>query len=121
MKPIKGFLSVTGSLFALCCVVSGATLLDQVTSLTLVDPTQTGRLSRNDIPQDWTGTELFPGVINTGTTYHFHTFSFSSGTLAPGRFVQIELDHVGPNQGTLFVSAYSNAYLPDSAGSPNFG
>ena len=55
--------------------VQAAVILDTTVALTLADPTQLGRLSRNGIAQDWSLGEAFPGVINTGTTYHYHVFS----------------------------------------------
>src|SRR5205823_8508923 len=106
MKSIKSFLPLTGSLLlALCCVASANTILDVTTSILVTDPTQMGRLSRNGIPQNWANDEGFPGVINTGVTYHYETFTIAAATLAPARFVQITLDHRGSAQGTLFVAA----------------
>jgi hypothetical protein len=122
MKTIKNFLPFTGCLFiALCCPVAGSTLFETTTSLTASDPIQKGRLSRNGIPQDWANTETFPGIINTGVTYHYRTFVLPSAALAPGRFIQISLDHLGPVQGTLFVSVYINSYKPNSGPGPNRG
>jgi hypothetical protein len=106
---------LTGVLFA-GLSVHAATILDVTSSaITLGDPTQTGRLSRNAIAQDWSGDEAFPGVINTGTTYHYHVYSVNVG-ITP--FVQITFDSLSTN---TFLSAYDTSYLPDSAGSPNFG
>jgi hypothetical protein len=117
MKTIKSFLPITGCLLiALCCPAAGSTLFETTTSLTTSDPIQRGRLSRNGIPQDWANTETFPGIINTGVTYHYRTFVLPSAALVPGRFVQISLDHLGPVQGTLFVSVYINSYKPNSGG-----
>lgn len=90
-------------------------LFDTTDQLVSGDPTQTGRLSRNGIPQDWAGSEPFPGVINPGTTYHYMTYSVNVGVTP---FIQIDFDS---NAATTFVSAYTNSYLPDSAGSPNLG
>ena len=92
-----------------------ATIFDITTALTLASPTQTGRLSRNGIPQDWTGAEIYPGVLNTTTTYHYMTFSVNVGLAT---FIQIDMDSTPAN---TFASAYLSAYLPDSAGTPNFG
>jgi hypothetical protein len=90
-------------------------LLDLTDALAVTDPTQLGRLSRNAIAQDWTGGEPFPGVINTGVTYHYKTYLVNPGSTP---FVQIEFDSVPVN---TFVSAYDSLYLPNSAGGPNFG
>jgi hypothetical protein len=79
------------------------------------DPTQLGRLSRNGIPQDWVGSEPFPGVINPATSYFYQTYSVNVGA---DTFIQITFDDVSTSE---FASAYVGAYLPNSAGSPNFG
>jgi len=92
-----------------------STIFDVSGALTLTDPTQLGRLSRNGIPQDWAGTEAFPGVINTTTTYHYHVYQVNVG-ITP--FIQILFDSVSPN---TFVSAYDTSYAPNSTGAPNFG
>jgi len=122
MKTIKNFLPITGSLLiALCCSAAGSTLFQTTTALTISDPIQRGRLSRNGIPQDWAKTEPFPGIVNPDVIYHYRTFVLPSAALAPGRFVQISLDHLGPIQGTLFVSVYINSYEPNSTTGSNRG
>jgi PEP-CTERM motif len=112
------FKLTVGKLFALALLAGSAAqagvILDVTDALALTDPTQLGRLSRNGIAQDWVGTEVFPGVINTTTTYHYKAYSVVSTI---GSFIQIDFDS-GAN---LFVSAYDTAYLPNSAGAPNFG
>jgi len=74
-----------------------------------------GRLSRNGVAQDWVGSEPFPGVINTGVSYFYQTYSVNVGV---DTFVQISFDDVATSE---FASAYVGAYLPNSAGAPNFG
>jgi hypothetical protein len=90
-------------------------LFDTVDQLVASDTTQLGRLSRNAIPQDWAGSEPFPGVINPTVSYHYKTYSINVG-ITP--FIQIDVDS---DFGTTFFSAYSNSYLPDSAGAPLLG
>jgi hypothetical protein len=115
MKRIS-MLATTAVLTMLAATSARATtILDVSGAVALGDPTQLGRLSRNNIPQDWTGGEAFPGVINTGVTYHYQTFMVNVGIAS---FVQIEVDS---NSGNIFFSAYDTAYLPNSAGGPNFG
>jgi hypothetical protein len=92
-----------------------STIFDVTSSLTLADPTQTGRLSRNGVAQDWSGGELFPGVLNTATTYRYQTYSVNVGSRS---FIQIDFDSISTN---TFVSAYDTSYVPNSAGTPNFG
>ena len=107
---------------AMTSVASAATILDVTDSVAVTDPTQQGRLSRNNfVGQDWAGDEPFPGPFNTAVTYHYRTYTIPAASIQPGSFVQIILDDQGPNQGNIFVSAYQNSYNPNSAGAPNFG
>ncbi len=93
-----------------------ATILFSTTdSLSLANPTQLGRLSRNALPQDWSGGEPFPGLLNTTTVYHYKTYSINVG-LTP--FIQIDFDDPSAR---LFVSAYGTAYLPNSKTTGNLG
>lgn len=120
----KFFARFTGCLFfaLTISIASAATILDVTDVITTSEPTQQGRLSRNNfVGQDWADDEAFPGVVNPAVTYHYKTFTIPSASIQPGNFVQIILDHLGDNQGTLFVSAYQNSYTPNSAGGPNFG
>jgi PEP-CTERM motif len=102
----------------LSSVCSAEELLNVSGALSLTDPTQLGRLSRNAIPQDWTGGEPFPGVINTAITYHYQIFDIPAAEIALTPFIQISVDSVSTN---TFFAAYSGSYLPDSSGAPNFG
>jgi hypothetical protein len=113
-------LLLSGVLLAitLSSVCSAEELLNVSGALSLTDPTQLGRLSRNGLAQDWTGAESFPGVINTTITYHYQIFDIPAAEIALTPFIQISVDSVSAN---TFFSAYSGSYLPDSSGSPNFG
>ena len=92
-------LLATGSARAQCILsVAGA--------LTAEDPVQLGRLSRNGVPQDWSGTEQVPGVINASTQYHFQLYRV---TVRNTPFVQISVDSVSA---TTFFSAYDTSYDP---------
>jgi PEP-CTERM motif len=108
-----------GTLVVLALLAAGparaATILDVSGALAASDPTQLGRLSRNGILQDWVGSEPFPGVINTTTLYHYHTYVVNVGTTP---YVQVNFDSLSAN---TFVAAYDTAYLPNSAGAPNLG
>jgi hypothetical protein len=128
MKSFKNLL-IGCLLVVLCSTASAVTLLDTTSALSGSDPTQAGRPSRNGIPQDWANTETFPGFINTGTSFSYHTFTVPNVAIPTGRFIQVELDDLGPNQGFIFVSGYANSYSPaspstnwlgDSGFSPNF-
>jgi hypothetical protein len=115
MKSISRLGTLMAALLWATSSAQALPLLDLTSALTLSDPTQLGRLSRNGMPQDWAGDEVFPGVLNTSVTYHYHAFAINVG-LAP--FIQISVDS---ESGNTFASAYDTAYLPNSAGSPNFG
>jgi hypothetical protein len=112
-------ISSVGKLFMVAALAAAAgraeILFDTTSALTLGDPTQTGRLSRNGVPQDWFGSEAFPGVINTTTTYNYHVYEVNVGDTP---FIQVDIDSLSAN---TFFSAYDTSYSPDSAGSPNFG
>lgn len=112
-------ISRISTLLVVCLLSTGSAyavpILDVSGAVSVSDPTQTGRLSRNGIAQDWSGGELFPGVINSSTTYHYEAFMVNVGITS---FIQIAFDSLSAN---TFVSAYDTAYLPDSAGAPNFG
>jgi len=93
--------------------VAQATLIFADTiSVTAGDPTQLGRLSRNGIPQDWSGGEAFPGVINPATSYHYMTLDLDVAALentSYGAFLQISFDSTAA---TTFLSAYLDSYDP---------
>lgn len=115
MKSISMVAKTAVLLLLAATSTRATTILDVTGALTLTDPTQLGRLSRNGIPQDWSGGEPFPGVINTTTTYRYHTYLVNVGATS---FIQIDVDSLS---GNTFFSAYDTSYLPDSAGSPNLG
>ena len=100
--PIVALLLMAGTAQAL-------PLLDVTSSLSLSDPTQRGRLARTADPQDWSGSELFFGVLDPTTTFHYHTFLVNVG-LTP--FIQISVDSMSTN---TFFSTYDTAYLPNSS------
>src|SRR5258708_799997 len=104
----------------LCSVVvcagfaQASVLYDNSVSISSSDPTQLGRLSRNGVPTDWSGS-VFPGVLNTTTAYHYLAISIQVPNWLS--FLQISLDS---NDANIFGSAYDTAYAPSSA-LPNRG
>lgn len=86
-------------------------LLDITDHLVSANPTQAGRLGRNGVPQDWAGSEAYPGEINGGTMYHYKTYLVSVGAL---RYVQVFVDAQGGASGNVFSSAYTTSYNPAS-------
>ena len=71
---------------------------------------QLGRLSRNNIPQDFSGSEAYPGVINSSTRYAYTAIDvpFAANALQD-IYYDITFDDVSSD---LFASAYENAYDP---------
>ncbi len=130
MKHLRATALTMLTTVLLCATASATDLLNVNSQVQATDPTQLGRLSRNGVPQDWSGSEPFSGEINTTTTYHFTTFVIPATVATLGPFIQISLLDLGPvaSQGNLFVSAYQNSYNPaskstnwlgDSGSSPN--
>jgi hypothetical protein len=116
MKSIAMFVKTAVLLLLAATSARATSILDVTGALTLADPTQLGRLSRNGVPQDWAGGEgPFPGVLNPATTYHYHTYFVGTGGTP---FIQISVDSLSA---FTFFSAYDTSYLPNSAGGPNFG
>jgi|SRR6187402_860185 len=112
MKRI--YLVLSACLVLLFTLSSGAESISSfTTSVTSADSTQLGRPSRNGIPQDWTGTETYPGAINTATTYYFRAISFSTSLFTGAPYV--EITSFDPNDSVnTFISAYSGSYDPNN-------
>lgn len=108
--------ALLGSLVLSGGLAQGAVLYTNTISILSTDPTQLGRLSRNGIPQDWSGQEPFPGPFNTSTSYHYEAIPI----LVPNwlSFLQITIDS---NNGNIFASMYDTSYSPDPTASPNRG
>lgn len=101
------------ALAALSGLAHASTVYTGTVTLSGADPTQLGRLSRNGLAQDWTGSEAFPGAINTGTSYHYQTVTLDMDALlagmTPAPYLQISIDSLSAN---TFLSAYLDAYDP---------
>ncbi len=108
--------------FLLCGFAEATAIYSNTISIAAGDPTQLGRLSRGGIPQDWSGGEDFPGVLNTTTSYHYFTVdldldALESGYTDYGGFLQVSFDSTFS---TTFLSAYEDTYAPDPV-APNRG
>lgn len=93
----------------LCAGFANADVLyTNTVTLLSTDPTQLGRLSRNDIVSDWSAPKAFPGTINATTSYHYEAISVQvpSGL----SFLQITIDS---NNGDIFAAVYDTSYNPD--------
>jgi len=117
MKGISRFMKLAAVLLTAGMGAQASILLDTASSVALSDPTQTGRLSRNGIAQDWSGSEVFPGVLNPSTPYYYKTFLLNVGV---DSFIQISFDDLA-GRALTFVSAYQNSYAPNSAATGNLG
>ena len=68
-----GNLAAAGLALLMLGAAQATQLYTGTMTLSSGDPIQAGRLSRNGIPQDWSGGEPYPGEINPGTSYHYQT------------------------------------------------
>jgi hypothetical protein len=128
MKTLMRFIRLSiWFCYAACTLARAGSLFDVSSSLSFADSTQLGRLNRNGVISVWTATKGFPGAINTGTSYHYRTFTIPAATIALAPFLHISMDD--PDS-TLFISAYdtsynagslSSAYLGDAGTSAGFG
>jgi len=119
MKRSKSLLVFAALLLALgsSALASAAPITTFVATISATDPTQLGRLSRNGIPQDWSGGEAFPGWINLGTTYIYSVYtlpgaSFDFGAGGYAGYVQVSIDSISASS---FGAAYRNSYDPTNA------
>ena len=85
------------------------TITNFTTTLTTANATELGRFSRNSVPQDWSGSETYPGVINTTTPYYYAVYSFSSALFAGAPYVEINTFEVA-NTLVYFLAAYAGSY-----------
>ena len=122
MKVLSHIARILLGALLLVSVAHADDLFETTGALALGDPTQQGRLSRNGVPTDWSGS-VFPGVINPGVTYHYETFAVNVGVTP---FIQITMDSLSAN---TFASAYlgsydatnlSTNYLGDAGSSGNY-
>jgi hypothetical protein len=105
MKNVSHCLRILLGILVLVSLAQADNLLDVTGALSLSDPTQQGRISRNGITSDWSQPKSFPGVINTGVTYHYTEFLVNVGVTS---FIEVTLDS-SPN---VFVAAFLGGYDP---------
>ena len=96
-----------GALAFSATLANAAVLFSSDVSIFGSDPTQMGRLSRNAIPQDWSGQEPYPGAINPAVSYHYKAIPVFVPNWLP--FLQISIDS---NNANIFGSAYDSSYNP---------
>ena len=116
MKRSKSLLVFAVLLLALgfSGLASAAPITTFVATISATGPTQLGRLSRNGLPQDWSGGGSYPGFINLGTAYHYSVYTlpgalFDFGAGGYAGYVQVSIDSISPNS---FGAAYRNSYDP---------
>jgi hypothetical protein len=117
MKRSKPLVMVAVLLLALGVAVPASAL--PITAFTATSGasgnTQTGRLSRDGVPSDWSSLKAFPGVFGAATiNYTAYTilgsmFDFGLGGYAG--YVQISVDDPLTS---AFSSAYKNSYDPSN-------
>ena len=104
--------SRTAALLGLLIVYSGlaqaSVLYTGTVSLLSSDPTQLGRLNRDNVTPDWSFEKDFPGVFNPTLTYHYEAISVFVPSWFP--FLQISIDS---NNTNIFASAYDTSYNPN--------
>jgi hypothetical protein len=105
MKIASRFAVALLTLFLLTSVAYADDIAFISGSVSLADPTQQGRLSRNGVPTTWAG-PTFPGVINLGVTYHYASYFVNVGVTP---YIEITIDSVSPN---TFLAAYLDSYNP---------
>jgi hypothetical protein len=94
-------------------LAQATTIYTDTLTITGADSTQLGRLSRDGVPSDWSGTKAFPGAINPALTYHYITrdldlIALESGFVYGG-YIQVDFDS---NSVNTFLSAYLDSYNP---------
>lgn len=114
MKNIFRFARLFLGVLVLLSVAHADNLLDVTGALSLSDPTQMGRISRNGVSSDWSQLKPFPGVINTTTTYHYTEYFVNVGVTP---FIEVTLDS-SPN---VFVAAFLGPYDPTNIASTYVG
>lgn len=83
------------------------------------DATQLGRLSRDGVPADWSADKPFPGELNVGTTYQYHTLAISfAANATQDVYYQISIDD---NAAGTFTAAYDGSYNPAAKASNYLG
>jgi hypothetical protein len=121
-KICNGSLMWMAALFLTCGLAEATVIFSGTMNITAADPTQLGRLSRNGVPQDWSGGEAFPGVINTTTSYHYTTLDLDLTALEAsyvyGEFIQVNFDSTAA---TTFLSSYLDSYSPADPGATWLG
>ena len=128
MNAAKMLLSAACALASLSIAAAAETISQFDTFIPAGSATQSGRLSRNGVPSDWSTPSPFPGIVNPATKYEYVTFDFTATELAQTPYIQISIfDYVSSAQN--FISAYSGSYDPtnltknylgDAGSSPNY-
>ncbi len=110
---------------ALCLggVAQATVIFTTTATLGASDLTQTSRMLRDGVSSDWSYSKVYPGQSGSATI-HYQTYvldleALMSGYVAPGSYLQINVDFgVALNP---FVSAYLNSYDPGNQGTNYLG
>lgn len=113
MKFLRAFLCTV----ALTLSLTTAAKADPFTPITFdvqiksTDAKQLGRPARNNVPQDWAGTEQYPGVLGPTNSYYYEKFLFASSVFTGAPYLEVDA-YDQANSTSYFVSAYQNTYDP---------
>src|SRR4051794_24520497 len=107
-RPCSRVFALVSSLVLSGGLAQAAVLFNATVSLANTDPTQLGRLGRDNITPDWSFDKDFPGVLNPTVSYHYKAFS----VFVPSwfSFLQISIDNTSPD---LLGSVYDTSYNPN--------
>ena len=75
------------------------------------DATQNGRLYRDGIPSACGTAKAYPGILNSGTNYHYKTYSFQN-TSASSECVTITFTNADPDDNQVLLTAYNTTFNP---------
>lgn len=84
-------------------------------AITNSDPTQLGRVNRNAVTSTWAAPKVFPGVLNTGTTYYYDEVHVSMAANAT-QAIFYEISWANLDVDTPHLVAYQDDYDPTSLG-----
>lgn len=110
---LKAQLRLVFFLLAMALAAQGAVIDSFFDEITSADPTMIGRISRNYVPSDWSGTKAWPGLTATSTTFYYTQYDYSIPW--NGNYFQVE---VYDPYDVVFASAYLDSFTPAPGGGP---
>ena len=112
------------TLAVMALVATGAANATAVTSgsgeITNADPTQLGRINRNQVVSTWAAPKSFPGILNPTSSFFYDELAISFAPNAT-QSVFYEITWSNLDSTTPHLAAYLNDYLPGSIGTNYLG